>query len=43
MPAMRVVAVAGFAWLALLLVWAPVDYLAREGRPAPWELALTFP
>ncbi|BBD80250.1 hypothetical protein ALSL_1595 [Aerosticca soli] len=42
---MRVVAVAGFAWLALLLVWAPVDYLAREGRPAAGALglALTFP
>ena len=35
-PFLRVVALAGFAWLALLLGLSLCDYATRAWLPAPW-------
>ncbi len=35
-PLVRMVSLAGFAWLAMLIVLAVADFLARGPLPAPW-------
>jgi cytochrome c oxidase subunit 4 len=35
-PLVRLVSLAGFAWLAMLIVLAVADFLTRAPLPAPW-------